>query len=178
LAITALIRTDSSHLNSLRGSLGQRRKNSLSVEHPIAGDELRAIKRYLAARDDRLPWLSSSDRCSFILARGSPLDAQRCGGASILETQRFLPLLVRGSRLAFMLLCVEPRVIWRACSNRSLTIFDPFTFSHSRVKPYRLKSDSRSRFRVRSTFDTAVLWVDRHKALCAKSRRVLPNCRS
>ena len=29
-----------------------RLKNSLSVEHPIAGDELRAVKRYLATRTD------------------------------------------------------------------------------------------------------------------------------
>src|SRR6516164_8509883 len=29
-----------------------------------------------------------------------------------------------------MLLCVEPRVIWRASWNRILTIFDPYTFSH------------------------------------------------
>src|SRR4051812_41285573 len=35
----------------------KRVKNSLSVEQPIAGDELRAIKRYLATRDDKLPWL-------------------------------------------------------------------------------------------------------------------------
>ncbi len=33
----------------------QRLKGSLSVEHPIAGDELRAIKRYLAGRTDNLP---------------------------------------------------------------------------------------------------------------------------
>jgi site-specific recombinase XerD len=39
-----------------------RLKNSLSVEHPIAGDELRAIKRYLAAREDNLPWLFLSER--------------------------------------------------------------------------------------------------------------------
>ncbi len=32
-------------------------KNGLSVEQPIGGDELRAIKRYLATRADRLPWL-------------------------------------------------------------------------------------------------------------------------
>lgn len=44
----------------------RRLKNSLSVEHPIAGDELRAIKRYLGTRDDRLPWL-------FISERGQPL---------------------------------------------------------------------------------------------------------
>jgi integrase len=40
----------------------QRAKNGLSVEHPIAGDELRAIKRYLATRADRLPWLFVSER--------------------------------------------------------------------------------------------------------------------
>lgn len=40
----------------------KRLKNSLSVEHPIAGDELRAIKRYLATRTDSLPWLFISER--------------------------------------------------------------------------------------------------------------------
>jgi site-specific recombinase XerD len=39
-----------------------RLKNSLPVEHPIAGDELRAIKRYLATRNDNLPWLFISER--------------------------------------------------------------------------------------------------------------------
>jgi site-specific recombinase XerD len=39
-----------------------RLKNSLSVEQPIAGDELRAIKRYLATRSDKLPWLFLSER--------------------------------------------------------------------------------------------------------------------
>jgi type 1 fimbriae regulatory protein FimB len=34
----------------------------LDVEHPIAGDELRAIKRYLASRTDALPWLFISER--------------------------------------------------------------------------------------------------------------------
>jgi len=37
-------------------------KNSLSTEHPIKGDELRAIKRYLAGREDKLPWLFVSER--------------------------------------------------------------------------------------------------------------------
>src|SRR5258708_5373227 len=41
---------------------GGRLKNSLSVEQPIAGDELRAIKRYLATRTDKLPWLFVSER--------------------------------------------------------------------------------------------------------------------
>jgi type 1 fimbriae regulatory protein FimB len=40
----------------------ERLKSSLSVEHPIAGDELRAIKRYLASREDKLPWLFVSER--------------------------------------------------------------------------------------------------------------------
>ena len=40
----------------------KRLKNSLSVEQPIAGDELRAIKRYLATREDNLPWLFLSER--------------------------------------------------------------------------------------------------------------------
>ena len=47
----------------------QRLKNSLSVEQPIAGDELRAIKRYLAGRTDKLPWL-------FLSERGQPLTRQ------------------------------------------------------------------------------------------------------
>ena len=47
----------------------QRLKNSLSVEQPIAGDELRAIKRYLATRTDKLPWL-------FISERGQPMARQ------------------------------------------------------------------------------------------------------
>ena len=40
----------------------KRLKNSLSVEHPIDGEELRAIKRYLAIRTDTLPWLFISER--------------------------------------------------------------------------------------------------------------------
>jgi type 1 fimbriae regulatory protein FimB len=40
----------------------RRLKNGLAVEQPITGDELRAIKRYLATRADRLPWLFVSER--------------------------------------------------------------------------------------------------------------------
>lgn len=47
----------------------RRLKGGLSVEQPIAGDELRAIKRYLASRTDALPWL-------FISERGQPLTRQ------------------------------------------------------------------------------------------------------
>ena len=47
----------------------ERAKNGLSVEHPIPGDELRAIKRYLAGRTDRLPWLFISERGSMLTER-------------------------------------------------------------------------------------------------------------
>jgi type 1 fimbriae regulatory protein FimB len=40
----------------------RRLKNGLSVEQPMAGDELRAIRRYLSRRDDHLPWLFVSER--------------------------------------------------------------------------------------------------------------------
>src|SRR4051794_11507381 len=40
----------------------RRLKNGLSVEQPIPGHELRAIKRYLAMRRDALPWLFLSER--------------------------------------------------------------------------------------------------------------------
>jgi type 1 fimbriae regulatory protein FimB len=46
-----------------------RLKGGLSVEQPIAGDELRAIRRYLATRTDALPWL-------FVSERGQPLTRQ------------------------------------------------------------------------------------------------------
>jgi site-specific recombinase XerD len=59
------MRRDNLNLQQARVWIG-RVKNGLSVEQPIAGDELRAIKRYLATRSDRLPWL-------FISERGQPL---------------------------------------------------------------------------------------------------------
>jgi type 1 fimbriae regulatory protein FimB len=40
----------------------RRLKNGLAVEQPIAGDELRAVKRHLATRTDGLPWLFVSER--------------------------------------------------------------------------------------------------------------------
>jgi site-specific recombinase XerD len=39
-----------------------RLKGSLSTEQPVAGDTLRALKRYLATRKDNLPWLFASER--------------------------------------------------------------------------------------------------------------------
>src|SRR4051795_12909293 len=46
-----------------------RLKGGLSVEQPIAGDELRAIRRHLATRTDALRWL-------FVSERGQPLTRQ------------------------------------------------------------------------------------------------------
>jgi site-specific recombinase XerD len=40
----------------------KRAKGSLDTEQPLAGDELRALKRYLATREDKLPWLFVSER--------------------------------------------------------------------------------------------------------------------
>ena len=47
----------------------RRLKGRLSVEQPVAGDELRAAKRHLATRTDALPWL-------FVSERGQPLTRQ------------------------------------------------------------------------------------------------------
>jgi len=46
-----------------------RLKNGLSVQQPIAGDELRAIRRWLTLRKDHLPWV-------FISERAQPLTRQ------------------------------------------------------------------------------------------------------
>jgi type 1 fimbriae regulatory protein FimB len=57
-------------LNLKQSSLWVKRiKNSLSTQQPVAGDELRAIKRYLATREDKLPWL-------FVSERGQPMTRQ------------------------------------------------------------------------------------------------------
>jgi type 1 fimbriae regulatory protein FimB len=82
----------------------RRLKNGLAVEHPIAGDELRAIKRYLATRKDSLPWL-------FVSEREQPLTRQSvnyliAAAARLAELPRrsahaapFMRLLPRQSRL-------------------------------------------------------------------------------
>ena len=58
LRVTEAIKMRRDALNLKQSSLWVKRiKNSLSTQQPIAGDELRAIKRYLATRTDRLPWL-------------------------------------------------------------------------------------------------------------------------
>src|SRR5262245_52619107 len=40
----------------------RRLKGGLDTEQPVAGDELRAIKKYLATRADNLPWMFASER--------------------------------------------------------------------------------------------------------------------
>jgi site-specific recombinase XerD len=55
------MRRDQVNIQGARVWVG-RVKGSLSVEQPIAGDELRVIKRYLATRKDRLAWLFISER--------------------------------------------------------------------------------------------------------------------
>jgi integrase len=78
LRVTEAIRLRRDDVNLDEARLWVKRlKNSRSVEHPIAGDELRAIRRYLATREDRLPWL-------FISERGQPLTrrARRSRGSA------------------------------------------------------------------------------------------------
>ena len=50
------MRLDALNLKQARLTV-KRSKNSLSTEQPIEGDELRAVKRYLASREDKLHWL-------------------------------------------------------------------------------------------------------------------------
>ncbi len=58
-----------------------RLKGGLSVQQPIAGDELRAIRRYLAVRQGNLPWL-------FLSERGQPLTRQAVSYLVGLAAQR------------------------------------------------------------------------------------------
>lgn len=54
LRVSEAIGIEKKDLNLKQSRIWVRRlKGSLSVEQPIAGDELRAIKRYLATREDR-----------------------------------------------------------------------------------------------------------------------------
>ena len=63
LRVSEAVRMRREDLNLKRARLWIRRlKSGLSVEHPIAGDELRAIKHYLHTRHEVLPWLFVSER--------------------------------------------------------------------------------------------------------------------
>ena len=63
LRVSELIALRREHLNLKEARLWiPRLKNGLSVEQPLAGDELRAIRRWLSTRQDYLPWLFISER--------------------------------------------------------------------------------------------------------------------
>jgi site-specific recombinase XerD len=63
LRVSEAVTTRLEQLNLKQARLAVKRsKNSLSTEQPLAGDELRAVKRYLATRKDKLPWLFLSER--------------------------------------------------------------------------------------------------------------------
>jgi type 1 fimbriae regulatory protein FimB len=63
LRVSEVIRLRLADVNLAQARLWIRRlKKGLSTEHPVAGDELRAIKRYLNMRKDALPWLLLSER--------------------------------------------------------------------------------------------------------------------
>ena len=63
LRVSEAIGIEKKDLNLKQSRIWVRRlKGSLSVEQPIAGDELRVIKRYLATREDRQRWLFVSER--------------------------------------------------------------------------------------------------------------------
>ena len=47
-----------------------RLKGSLSTEQPMEGDEIRALKRYLATREDYLPWVFITERGSQMTRKG------------------------------------------------------------------------------------------------------------
>lgn len=47
----------------------KRLKGSLSTEHPISGEAVRALRAYLRTRDDKLPWV-------FVTERGEPFTRQ------------------------------------------------------------------------------------------------------
>lgn len=63
LRVSEVITLKKAHLNLAESRIWiNRLKSGLSVEQPIAGDELRVIKRYLRTRKDELPWLFVSER--------------------------------------------------------------------------------------------------------------------
>jgi integrase len=70
LRVSEAIRLRRDQINLKEARIDIRRlKRGLDVEHPIAGDELKAIRSFLRTREDRLPWL-------FLSERGAPMTRQ------------------------------------------------------------------------------------------------------
>ncbi len=97
LRVSEIIRLQLVDLNLRQSRIWiQRLKNGLSVEHPIAGDELRAIRRYLNVRNDSLPWL-------FVSERGQPL------------TRQSVNYIIREAAKRANLLSVHPHMLRHSC---------------------------------------------------------------
>jgi hypothetical protein len=103
----------------------------LDVEHPIAGDELRAIKRYMASRPDALPWLFISERGQTVHASISELSHRRGGRACrVAASTSAHAAALCGFSLAnrgygLRLIQDDPRLPW-ACVERLATKLLPF----------------------------------------------------
>jgi type 1 fimbriae regulatory protein FimB len=70
LRVSESINLKRDHLNLKEARIWVKRmKGSLDSQQPLSGDELRAIKRYLATRDDKLPWLFVSERRGQLVRR-------------------------------------------------------------------------------------------------------------
>jgi site-specific recombinase XerD len=97
LRVSEAIRLRRDHVNLAQARVWiERLKNSLSVEQPIAGDELRAIKRYLATRSDKLPWF-------FLSERGQPM------------TRQVVNYLIRVAGVSVGLKNVHPHMLRHSC---------------------------------------------------------------
>jgi type 1 fimbriae regulatory protein FimB len=64
----------------------KRSKNSLDTEQPLAGEELRALKRYLATREDHLSWLFVSERGCQMVRRAVNTSLPRLASGQGLDT--------------------------------------------------------------------------------------------
>src|SRR6478672_4342971 len=82
------------------------------LESAVTEDRLGSWSRENADALRRRRIAFSSVRCSSFSREAPPLHARRCSGAEISKSPRFLRFWCPGHVLAFMLLCVEPRVIW------------------------------------------------------------------
>ncbi len=73
----------------------ERLKGSLSTHHPIDGDELRAMRRYLRTRDSQLPWLFVTERRGQFTRQGIYYLVRRIGDCA--ELGKVHPHMLRHS---------------------------------------------------------------------------------